>query len=202
METTAFVIESDLVCILVITPQAQETICTVIAIGFAKPGASEPPCGAIRCMPRLLFVVAGVHGIVGASTTAVLRSCYVNDPVRCFQGASRSEEGLPIGATPRREDLRASRATVFLLGATYINTLHTLDNCSSRIRSAERHPVTLARLWTARAGDQRDFLHAAASIRLLAFSQYWKRLKLKPFVSTCGRVVWWGSAFKDLGNLS
>jgi len=144
MVATAFVIESDVVCILVTTPQAQETICTVIAIGLAKPGASQPPCGAVRCMPCLLFVVAGVHGIEGASTTAILRSCYVNDPVRRFQGASRSEKGLPIGATARREDLRASRATVFLLGAAYINALTTLNHCSSRIRSAESHPGTLA----------------------------------------------------------
>jgi len=138
------VIESDVVCILALTLQVQETICTVITIGFAKLRAAEPPRRAIRCTPRLLFFVAGVHGIAGASTTAILRARYVNDPVRRTQAASGAQEGLPIGATRRREELRASRATVFVLGAAHVNALSTLDNCSSRIRSAENHPGALA----------------------------------------------------------
>jgi hypothetical protein len=139
------VVESDTVFILELCfPEVHIAIRSIVSTRLAIFSTSQPPGGAIRSFPRLLFPVEGVHGVGCASTATVLGASDVNDPVRGTEWSSRIQEGLPI--TPRRwgKDLRPTGATVLVFGPADIMAIQALDERASMIMSFECHACALA----------------------------------------------------------
>jgi hypothetical protein len=101
MVVAASIIPRHAVLIFGGVPQVQETIRVIVTIRFTVCGAAKPPSGVVLRRPCFLRCIARVHRITGASTTTVLGTGNINDPVWCSQGLSRRDERLPIAAAPR-----------------------------------------------------------------------------------------------------
>ena len=92
------IIPSHTVLILGIMPEIKVAICMIVSIWLTVPCAAKPPRRIILSYPRFLARVTRVHGIAGASSTSVLWSCDVNDPIWRAKRLHRSNDGLPIRA--------------------------------------------------------------------------------------------------------
>jgi hypothetical protein len=106
----------ELNCILVAwaPPQVQKAIRSVVTVGtsiaewsllrpvwLAVPRIAKPPRRLIGGPPSGLIWLARVHWISRATSTTVLRTGDVNDPIWCTERLSRHKEGLPICSAAR-----------------------------------------------------------------------------------------------------
>jgi len=129
--------------------QIHVTVRTVVAIWLVVLVTTEPPWRLICSSPCCLLWNSGVHGILRTTTTAILRSGNVNDPMRSAQGCSRDDECLPVSAGTRRKDLHAFRATVLIQRSGYREALLALHQQLRGVPRRQGDWLTLARLWTA-----------------------------------------------------
>jgi len=128
MVVTLRIIESDTVFILELCfAKVHIAVRGIVATRLAVPSASQPPGGAIRGLPRLLFLIERVHGIRRASATPILGASDINDPVRRAEWCSGIQESLPV--IPRRwgKDFRPLGAAVLVLGPADIMAVQALD---------------------------------------------------------------------------
>jgi len=128
MVVTLRIFESDTVFILELCfAKVHVAVRGIVATRLAIPSTSQPPGGAIRGLPRLLFLTEGVHGTRRASATPVLGASDINDEVRGAKWQSRIDESLPV--TPRRwrKDFRPLGAAVLVFGPADIMAVQALD---------------------------------------------------------------------------
>jgi len=74
-------------------PQVQVAICVVVPIWLVVLGAAQPPGGSIGGLPRFLRWDIGIHKILLASSTAVLGTCHINDPIWRTERVGGPEKG-------------------------------------------------------------------------------------------------------------
>jgi len=104
----------------------QEAVAMVVAVGLVVDSAAEPPRGPIGCPPCRLLWCGRLHGISLAASASVLWASNVNDPVRSTQRTSGVQEGLPVPAACRGENLHAVGAAVLLRRPSYSQALLAL----------------------------------------------------------------------------
>lgn len=110
--TTLGIIYFYIIFIARCSPKIHIAIGTVITIRLVVPATAEPPCGTIGSSPCRLKTIRRSHGFTSATTTSVLRSCNINDPIRRSQWASRSKNNLPVTAACRRKYFHSLWTTV------------------------------------------------------------------------------------------
>lgn len=124
--------------------QAQVAILDIVPTWLRILGAAQPPRRTIRCHPRLLLTVVAVHGIGGATTTTVLRTTDINDPMRSTEWTGRVEESLPVTPCCWGEDLRSYGATALVCIPTDVKALCAFHKRTSTIVAFQRHASALA----------------------------------------------------------
>ena len=93
----------------------------------------------------LLLGIARVHWVVLASTTAISGVGDVNNPVRGAKWLGRHQEGLPILAAGRREDLGSLRAAVAFRRPSNILAACAGHHRSSRVGTVEGNSPAMPR---------------------------------------------------------
>jgi hypothetical protein len=185
MITAALVIECYLVFVAnLLGAQVHVAIRRVVTTWLAVSRAPKPPWGAIRCPPRLLVEVLGIHGVRRASATTILWASNVDDPVRFPERLSRSQYSSPIALRRWREKLRATRTTALVLGPADIVTIAALDDRASMVMSFKSNTAAFASAWAALPRLCGNFLNSAAWNRSLALRESWEWCKFSPLVRT------------------
>jgi len=136
-------------------PHIQVAVCTVVAIRLTIAGTTQIPRGIIRCHPCCLCRDPGMHGMLRASTTSVLRLRDVNNPIWAAQWCCGGDESFPIFSGPRREDLSPNRATIPLCGLAHFEATCAFEQSACRIFAIQCHRLADATVWTATLGCQR-----------------------------------------------
>jgi len=184
------VIPCHTVFILGAVPEVQVAICMVVSIWFTVPRAAKPPRRIILCHPRFLARVTGVHGIAGASSTSILWSGDVNDPIWRAKRLYGSDDSLPIRARPRRKKFGPIRATALVLGAANVPAIHTLYHRAWRIRTIHSGALALAGGRASLCWLCGYFLDAGAFICIdFALGQWRERSELCLLVVGSGRIL-------------